>query len=349
MRANKTGEKPLSFRELSAFFESAGMLMRAGIPLSDCPAILQSDLSAGRLVETAGKMAEQLGVTTYDFSAAMAGTGVFPAYAINAVRVGEVAGRQEDSFFALAAYYRREEELRQQIKSAVLSPAVLVAMMALVMFVTVIWILPVLSDAFAKLGLNIAGGGLGLAIAAGRVAMALTGVVLLAVLLLAIGTLSGDDARRERFLNRLPGFRSAVKASASARFTGALTAFLKSGLLPHKAMEEAAALAGSSLYTASYAACKKAMEEGKDLSEALLSAGLLDGVEGQIVRSASRAGQLDAAMEKVSALYAARAEESMQQMMDMVEPLLVGLLTLSVGIILVAVMLPLIQMMSAIG
>ena len=324
------------------------MLLRAGIPLSEAPALLQEDLSAGALAQVAGELAAELGVTTFVFSEAMEHCGAFPPYAVNTVRVGEVSGRQEESFFALCAYYRREDALQRQIKSAVLGPAILVAMMAAVLFVTVLWILPVLAEAFAKLGLAMTGG-LGLALAAGRGAMVLTAAALLAVLFVAVRVLSGDSESRERFLAKLPGFSAAARAGAVARFTGALTAFLQSGMLPSDALDQAVELAGSPLYAEGYAACRKAMEEGKDLAAALVDSGMLDGLESRILLSASRAGQLDQAMDRVSDLYAQRAEDGTQRMLGVVEPLLVGLLTAAVGIILLAVMLPLIQMMSAIG
>lgn len=341
--------KMLSTSELAVFFESMGMLMRAGITVADCPAIIRQDFSGDPIANAAKKIEAILGVDTFVFSEALEKAGMFPAYAIKAVKVGELSGKQEESFFALNNYYKREFNLFQQIKSAVLSPAVLVAMMAVVMFVTVLWILPILSNVFAQLGLNVNSGGIGVALAVGRIAMGLTGVLLVLVVGLALAVLTSDETRREKLLQLLPGAKSMLQSSAMARIASALGAFLHSGLLPAEAFENATELAGSEMYTKEYETCLQLLKSGEDLGKSLVVSGVFTGFESHILMSATRAGQMDAAMDKIAEMYSAEAERKTDKMLSAIEPMLVGLLTIAISIILIAVLMPLIQMMGAIG
>ena len=98
------------------------------------------------------------------------------------VEIGERSGRLDEVLDALCAYYEREESVSEGIRSAVAYPLVMIVMMALVVGVLVIKVLPVFSEVFVELGggaSSFAGQVMRLGAASGRIAIALTAVVLL--------------------------------------------------------------------------------------------------------------------------------------------------------------------------
>ena len=75
---------------------------------------------------------------------AMEKTGGFPEYALGMIEVGETSGRLAEVLGALGDYYLQEDGIKKQAKSAVLSPLLLIAMMAVVVLFLVYAIMPVL-------------------------------------------------------------------------------------------------------------------------------------------------------------------------------------------------------------
>ena len=80
--------------------------------------------------------------------------GIFPAYLVGMVGIGERAGKLDDVLGELSEYYRREADMHASIKNAVLYPAVLVLMLAAVVTVLVVSVLPVFTRVFAGLGIT---------------------------------------------------------------------------------------------------------------------------------------------------------------------------------------------------
>lgn len=95
-------------------------------------------------------------------------------------------------------------------------------------------------------------------------------------------------------------------------------------------------------------ACQKQMNEGQELSQALFTSGMFTGVYARMVSVGSRTGFMDHAMEQIADLYQEDIDSRMNDVLAVLEPTLVVLLSLIVGVILLSVMLPLMGIMSSI-
>ena len=92
--------------------------------------------------------------------------------------------------------------------------------------------------------------------------------------------------------------------------------------------------------------CQKQIEEGEDLSEALRSTGIFSGVYAQMASIGSKTGSMEQVMERLAKLYQDDIDNRMNNALAVLEPTLVIVLSLIVGIILLSVMLPLTGIMS---
>lgn len=342
--------KALPAQELAAYFASLAMLLRAGVPANECPGIIATDMEGGRLGKAMTAVDALLNSgEVFLLSEAMAKAGGFPAYALEMMRLGEESGRQETAAEGLGEYYRHQSELNQSIRSAMTGPLLLLVMMAVVLFVLILFVLPVYDRVFASLGVTTSTG-LGSAYIASRIAMGVVGVLLVLFLLVAfIYAFPRGRARLIRVSEAFPLTKRIHYAISASRLTHGLQMLLASGISSSDALEKAEVLVKSRQIAKNMPACIKAVNEGEDLGKALVNTGVLSGFEAKVLISASRAGQTELAMGRLSEVYSSEANAGIDRLVSVIEPVLVGILSVSIGIILLSVMLPLINIMSALN
>lgn len=88
---------------------------------------------------------------------------------------------------------------------------------------------------------------------------------------------------------------------------------------------------------------------GSDFYEAVKKTSIFTGFDLQMLRTGSRAGQLDSVLDSLAEDYAQKSQDAVERMISMVEPAVVAVLAVAVGLVLLAVMLPLAGILSTIG
>ena len=215
-------------------------------------------------------------------------------------------------------------------------------------------VLPVFDEVYASLGGRLSGIAGGLLLAG----QALDAVMpLLCVLLIAVVTLVTLFSVSEPFRAKVLGIwqkkfgdKGISRKLNDARFAQALAMGMASGL----PLEEAVALCATLLRDSPAAAkrceaCAERLQVGGDLADALLESGMLPPAACRLLTLGLRGGSGDTAMEEISRRLSDEANEALERKVAQVEPTLVLVTSLLVGAILLSVMLPLMNIMSAIG
>lgn len=121
---------------------------------------------------------------------------------------------------------------------------------------------------------------------------------------------------------------------------------LKSGLTPEQGMEFSENLIEDDDFRKKVAECKADMENGTDIAEALVKAGIFTGVYARMTSIAGKAGMMDEMMGRIADECEEEVDEKISSMIAVLEPTLVIILSVIVGTILLSVMLPLLGIMS---
>ena len=148
--------KQLSNIETAAFCEQMGMILNAGISPLEGISVMKEDAAtneAKAILSTIEKTYTE-GAT---FHQSLVSANVFPAYALNLIRIGEDSGNLEEVMNSLSYHYEREESIKSGIKNAVTYPFIIIGMMAVVILVLIINVMPVFNDVFAQLGSSLDG------------------------------------------------------------------------------------------------------------------------------------------------------------------------------------------------
>lgn len=347
----KTTGKNLSSAELASFCSQISSVLKAGISAGEGIAIMLEDTSSSQEREILSAIQETLNSTGV-FSLGLEDAGVFPQYMQKMVRLGEQAGRLDEVMEALAVHYERESDLAAALKSAVTYPCIMIGMMVLVVLVLITRVLPVFEQVYAQLGQSMQGisrGLLDMGQALNRYSLVLLAVlVLLALLCLYFAKTSSGRKQASAIFSRLPFTRNFSDKKASCRFASGMSLVLKSGLTPEEGMDMAGELTENSLFREKISQCKKLLEEGTPLAQALSHSGVFTGMEARLLMVGDRTGSIDDAMEKIASRCQDELDDAMGNAVSIIEPTLVAILSIVVGLILLSVMMPLMGILAGI-
>lgn len=333
---------------ISFFCMEMYLALSAGIPAADALGMLRADERDARTAQALDAMAEHTAAGGA-LSDAMRSCGAFPQYAADMAQVGERTGRLDDTLSALAGYYERRMRLSRSIRSALLYPAVLLCMMLVVIGVLVTKVLPVFRDVYAQLGSGMSGLALALTNAGmwlGRNRIAVAAV--LAVIIAAAVWYLTRPAVRAKIADF--GFSKKIGGAVScSRFAAAMALGMKSGLDADSAAELAEKLAGNTALGGKIAVLRERLSAGENLADSAAAAGIFSARYTRLLSVAYRTGAADEAMEEIARRTAEEAEDAIERFVGRIEPTLVIVMSVLIGLILLAVMLPLLGVMGGIG
>lgn len=341
-----------TYRELSVFCLQAGLLLEAAVPLDEGLAIMAEDAASPEEKELLRYMSEGM-ESGSPFFQVLEEAGTFPAYMVRMARLGQQSGALEQIMRSLSDYYEKEYRLAADIKNALTYPVLLVVLLLVVLYVLFSKVMPVFEQVYEQLGAAMPPA----ARAAIRLGGMFSGAALIAaaVLALAVGGigLAFKLGRRPALVERLTGFvkcRSSIAlAAANRRFCAVLALTLRSGMDLEKGLALAMDLVENQKVAARIEKCAAALEGGTSYYQAMKDTGLFTGFYVQMIKVGSRSGRLDAVMEEISKDYEEAADQAMDSMLARLEPTIVAVLSVSVGLVLLSVMLPLVGVLSAIG
>ena len=342
--------KTITNGELSSLTMELSMLLHTGIGVGDALSMLSGEDGYRDLLDGMARRADE----GEPLSQCLREGGRIPAYVCGLVEVGEETGRTEEALAALSRYYERRARLDRQVRSALLYPAVMLVLMLLVIAVLLVRVLPIFDDVYASLGgrlTGVAGGLLALGRGLDAAMPALWAALALAVVF--FGAFAGVESFRGRvraLWRRGRGDRGVSRRMNNARLAQAMAMGMASGLPLERSMELAASLMEDvPPARARCEDCRARLEGGASLSAAMGESGLLPAGACRLLEIGQRGGTADAAMDKIARDLSEDGEAALEELVSRVEPSLVLVCSVLVGVILLSVMLPLMHIMSAIG
>lgn len=338
----------MSNQQVSELCLKLASLLHAGVGYQDAARLLRpKDAEVARVVKEL-ELAEGMSL-----SEAMESTEMFPPYVYGLVRTGEDAGKSEEVLEALSGYYNKQHVRSRQIRSALTYPSVLLLLMLAVVAVLLVRVLPAFDDVYASLGggmTGIAGGLLRLGELLGRIAPALCAVLACAVAAVAACAVhQGTRGKVVAAWQARFGDKGVSRKINTAKLAQALSLSLEAGMPLDDAVEKAAELvADVPAVKARCEACAEKLRSDERLVDALFDSGLLPETACELLALGQQSGGADKAMAEIASRLAFEADEALDALVSRIEPAMVVLTSLLVGMILLSVMLPLMDIMSAI-
>ena len=343
----------LSEEQISVFCRSLAMMLRSGVTMQEAVELFvqDGDDASPLLHSTAQQMEKALG-EGQSFAQTARDTGAFPEYALGVFSMAELSGRLDEVLDRLADYYDRQHALNERLRSTLTYPVALLLMMCCVLSVLVFSVLPMFVRVYNSLTGSLAASSYAYVLAAsliGRVSLDLA--VAVSAVLLVLTVMLHTQKGREKLNGPMERSRFTCKAArqlAVSQMADTVSTMLASGAEEDSALEQCIRQTSHTGLRTALQACCSDMQQGTGMAQAFLRHKVLPPLYARMLQGGSESGSLPAAMESVALRMGQEAENALCRLIDDIEPVLIGFLTVSVGFTLLSVMLPLLGILSAV-
>lgn len=341
--------KQLSNIETAAFCEQMGMILNAGISPLEGISVMKEDAAtneAKAILSTIEKTYTE-GAT---FHQSLVSANVFPAYALNLIRIGEDSGNLEEVMNSLSYHYEREESIKSGIKNAVTYPFIIIGMMAVVILVLIINVMPVFNDVFAQLGSSLDGVSAGLLKAGTYISnysFVFIGILVVALLfyLFLAKTAPGHKIFNYLFA-RFFITKSLSEQISTARFASGMALTVSAGLDLEEGLDLASQLSDNPYLSKKIDECRALCKEGMPLTDSFIKCNLFGSMYSHMVTIGEKTGCTDKVLQKIADSIDKDTETRISNLISILEPTLVIVLSVIICLILLSVMLPLMGILS---
>ena len=338
--------------DISLFCAQLTLILKSGISVYDGICAINENIKNTAANKVLKQIEEDL-EANMPFYMALKNRKVFPEYMVNMIEIGEKSGNLDSVIDSLSAYYSRDKQLKRNIRSAVIYPLILVLMMSVVIAVLVVKVLPIFTQVFNSLGVDIAQS-TNTNIAIGTAFVKGLFIIMMLLLFTAFvfylySKITGKTALFVKIFSKLHFTRNLMSKIASSRFASAMAMLLSSGYNTDEALEMTSNIITGDDIKERIDICRKNISEGASFAEAAQKTSLFPGIYSQMVSIGVKTGNLDNVMRKLADIYNDEVDISINRAISLIEPCLVGFLSLIIGAILISVMLPLMGIMSSIG
>lgn len=339
----------LTMSEKYMFCNQMAMILESGFSLNQGVTMVYEEMDdkniKGVLQEVAKYLDEQV-----SFSEAIDLTKAFDDYMVNLVKVGETSGNLDDVMQSLSEYYARIDDITNKLKQALTYPIILIIMMVVVVGIIVFKVLPIFKDVLNGLGSDLSS----YANSFMEFGQIFSLICFAVLLVLVIVIIAGYLYQRVTHVNVLSNAvqksfltRKLSRALNKAQITYALSLFISSGYDLQEAMKFVPKLVDDKQLRANLEKCNEDLINGDSFVEVIKKYQIYQGMQLNMIQVGFKTGQVDIIMKQLSNSFQEEVSRAIDQFLNIIEPTIVTLLSLVVGIVLMSVMLPLISIMSS--
>lgn len=342
--------KKISAAELSIFCGQVALILEAGLPLYDGMETLAGADNNSENAEMFQKASK--GVTeTGSLYEALKADKRWPEYMVEMVGIGERSGHLESIMRGLETFYAREDRIRSSVANAVTYPILLAVLLVVIVLILLWRVLPVFRRVLEGMGVGLNESGstlIRLGEVIGWVVMVLVTLLVIAALVIVILMKTKHRDKVMKFLqNIFPPIVSLNQKLTASRVSGVLSMMLSSGFPTDEALEMTERVISDKSAAEKVKGIRKGLEEGKSFADAIEGANIFSELHVRMIKMGSATGREDQVLGKLSNLYEEQVEEDITRLISIIEPTLVALLSVVIGAVLLAVILPMAGILSS--
>ncbi|HNT68877.1 MAG TPA: type II secretion system F family protein [Syntrophorhabdaceae bacterium] len=272
---------------------------------------------------------------------------------VNLVVAGEEGGLLDGVLQRLSVYMEKSEKLKSKVKSAMIYPISIVVVAIGVVFVLLIFVIPVFETMFKDMGATLP---MPTQIVVNLSRAVKGGIVYIIVAVVGIFYAfkkyyqsKGGRKTIDRLVLKLPIFGVLTIKASVARVTRTLATLLSSGVAILESLDIVAKVAGNKIVEEALVVAKERISEGRSMSEPLEQAGIFPPMVVQMVQVGESTGALDNMLNKIADFYEDDVDNLVTNMTALMEPMIMAFLGVILGGLVVAMYLPIFKLGTAVG
>ncbi len=277
---------------------------------------------------------------------------VFTDFYTNMVKAGEESGTLTKTFSYLADYLDRQYELTSKTRNALIYPAFVIVVFIAVMVLMMVMVIPKLSEIILESGQDIP--------VYTRIVIGISNFfvdygifILIAVILVAVyGVIVSRRPAGKLYLDRvrlsIPIFGKLYQKLFLSRIADNLDTMISSGIPIVHAIEITSSVVGSQVYSQIMTNTAEAVKGGSALSDALAREPLIPPIMVQMMRTGEETGSLGQILRTMAHFYKREVDDIVDTLVSLIEPIMIVVLGLGVGILLSSILVPIYNIASSI-
>jgi type IV pilus assembly protein PilC len=346
----KPSGKKVSAKSLAVFTRQFSVMIDAGLPLVQCLEILgtQEEDKNFASVILATRTDVESGASLAD--AMKKHPKAFDPLFTNMIAAGEAGGILDTILKRLATYIEKAVKLKGQVKSAMIYPIAVIVIAALVVGVILWKVIPTFANLFAGLGAELP--------LPTRIVIAMSNglVRFMPFILVGIGAAifafrsyyASAGGRRvvDSVILKMPVLGSLMRKIAVARFCRTLSTLLASGVSILEALDITARTAGNAIVEEAILTTRKSIERGETIAAPLKETAVFPSMVVQMISVGEATGALDTMLSKIADFYEEEVDVAVAGLLTLLEPIMIFFLGVVVGGIVIAMYLPIFDLIS---
>ncbi len=330
--------------QVSRFTRQFATMIGAGLPMVQCLDILATQMENKELAKIVHQVKDgvQGGATLSEALARH--PKIFDPLYTNMVEAGEVGGALDAILNRLAVYREKADQLIRKVKGAMVYPSVIVVVAAAVTVGMLTFIVPVFAKMFGGVGAELP--------KPTQVVLTISNFLKGNFVLLIFGTIGGVGAllwwKRtpggalwwDKMLLASPVLGNLVRKSSIARFSRTLSTLLASGVSILEALEITGKAAGNLVVANAIKRSVVSIAEGDTITGPLKETGVFPPMVTQMIAVGEKTGGLDDMLSKIADFYDEEVDEAVSALTSIIEPTIIVFMGVIIGGILIAMYLP---------
>lgn len=345
-------KKKVKVGDLSVFSRQLETMLDAGIPLTRCLRALGEQATNPTLGEAVLRVAGSVEGGTSFAESLQSESDIFPSLYIDMVRSGETGGTLVEVLDRMAVQLEQDKALTDNIRSAMVYPIVVLGFALLIMIVLMVAVVPIFIEFFPA--------GQDLPILT-RITVGISNslrnfwflwIVGIAALIWGVryylNTPTGQH-QWDSIKYKVPVFGLLMHKTMVARFSRTLSTLLEGGIPVITAMQTAGPTSGSSIVADAIENVTEKIQEGYNISTPLQQSGLFPPMVIQMMMVGEETGAMPSLLTKVAEFYESEVAAMTKALTSLLEPIMLVIVGLMVGIIVISIYLPMFTVVTSIG
>ncbi len=341
---------PIKTKDLVIFSRQFSVMISANVPVVESLLILIDQTDNISLRSMVSEIAFEVDGGAFLSDALAKRPRIFSEFFINIIRSGETSGKLDEVLTYLADEMEKSYDIASKIKGAMIYPIFIICALFGVGIVLMVYVIPnltaILTETGAQLPLSTR-----LVIGTSDFLRNYAILIIAALIALIIGAklyLKTYTGRRNLDIIklRMPIFGKLFKYIYLMRFSRSLSTLLKGGVTITRSLEIVAAVVGNIIYKELILETLESINDGNPFSMVFEASSYVPKMVPQMISVGEKTGKIDAVLDRITDFYTRESSNMLDNLSKLMEPLIMVLMGVGVGIMVAAVLLPMYNLAS---
>jgi len=346
-----TFSNEMKYKDLVFFLTQLSTYIKSGIPLTESLVMIENQTKDKKKKDLYKRIVYELN-TGANFSEALARQGnVFPKLLINMLKTSELTGNLTESLDDMAAYYKTADSNRKQVISALTYPSVVLVISIAVLTFLLIFIIPKFQSIFDQLGSNLPGITLFLINMSTFLQNNVIKIVLAIFAGIIIIVMLYRHVKKFRYCVQwvamhIPVIKDVLIDNEVVMFTKTFSSLIRHDVFITDSIEMLGKITNNEIYKDIIREAVTNLSAGAGLSPAFENKWAFPRVAYEMLVTGEKTGRLGVMMENVANYYEEEQKNLIQRLKSLIEPVMIIVLAFIVGVILLAIFIPMFSIYS---